>query len=134
MRVKPADAGFTLVEVVVAFVVAALVLVAAMQLFGGAFDGSARAERMTIALIAAESTMDSVGSAIPMEVGTQRGTLESGLNWQVTMRPYGGLPATTLDRLPVAAFDVEVQVGWAGSTRDQVNLRTVKVTKRAGNE
>ncbi len=66
MRAKRPDAGFTLVEVVVAFVVAALVMVAALRLFGGAFDGSARAERLTRALIAAESTMDSIGTAIPL--------------------------------------------------------------------
>ena len=73
MRIKRPDAGFTLIEVVVAFVVAALVLVAAMRLFGGAFDGSARAARMSIALVGAESTMESVGTAIPFKLGTQPG-------------------------------------------------------------
>ena len=134
MRIKRPDAGFTLIEVVVAFVVAALVLVAAMRLFGGAFDGSARAERMSVALVGAESTMESVGTAIPFKLGTQRGLLQSGLSWQTTITPYTGLSATSLGRLPVAAFDVEVRVRWAGSDRDSVTLRTLKIAKRAGNE
>ncbi|MEK9944677.1 MAG: prepilin-type N-terminal cleavage/methylation domain-containing protein [Alphaproteobacteria bacterium] len=134
MRAKRPDAGFTLVEVVVAFVVAALVMVAALRLFGGAFDGSARAERLTRALIAAESTMDSIGTAIPLEIGTQRGTVQPGLSWQATVAPYAGLSETTMGRLPVAAFAVEVRVRWADSDRDGVTLETIKVTKRAGNE
>lgn len=134
MRIRRPDAGFTLVEVVVAFVVAALVLVAAMQLFGGAFDGSAGAERITRALVAAESTMESVGAAIPFKLGTQRGTVQPGLSWEATIAPYTGLPLTTMDRLPVTVFTVEVRVQWDGSSRDGVTLRTVKVAKRAGNE
>ena len=134
MRTTRPDAGFSLVEVVVAFVVAALVLVAAMRLFGGAFDGSARAERISIALIGAESTMESVGTAIPFMLGTQRGYLQPGLSWQATIAPYTGLSATSLGRLPVAAFDVEVRMRWDGSDRDSVTLRTLKVAKREGNE
>jgi len=134
MRTKRLDAGFTLVEVVVAFVIAALVLVAAMRSFGGAFDASARAERMSIALVGAESTMESVGTAIPFMLGTQRGFLQPGLSWQTTITPYTGLPVTSLDRLPVAAFDVEVRMRWDGSDRDSVTLRTLKVAKREGNE
>ena len=134
MRTKRPDAGFTLVEVVVAFVVAALVLVAAMQLFGGAFDSSKRAERMSVALIGAESTMESVGTSIPLVLGTQRGFLRPGLSWQAIIEPYSGLSATSLGRLPVAAFDVEVRVGWDGLDSHSVSLRTLKVTKLAGNE
>jgi len=134
MRAKRPEAGFTLIEVVVAFVVAALVMVAAMRLFGGAFAGSARAERMSIALVGAESTMESIGTAIPFKPGTQRGALQAGLSWQATMTPYSGLSATSLDRLPVTAFEVEVRVRWDGSDRDAVTLRTLKIAKRAGNE
>ena len=134
MRAERPDAGFTLVEVVVAFVVAALVLVAAMRLFGGAFDGSARAERMSIALIGAESTMDSVGTAIPLMLGTRRGFLRPGLSWQTIIEPYTGLSATSLGRLPVAAFNVEVQVRWDRLDRYSVTLRTLKIAKRASNE
>ena len=134
MRAKRPDAGFTLIEVVVAFVVAALVLVAALRLFGGAFDGSARAERLTRALIAAESTMDSVGAAIPLTIGTQRGTIQPGLSWQAIITPYGGLSETTMSLLPVVAFTVEVQVRWADRDRDGVTLETIKVSRRAGND
>ena len=134
MRAERPDAGFTLVEVVVAFIIAALILVAAMRLFGGAFDGSTRAERMSIALIGAGATMESVGTAIPLILGTQRGSLRPGLSWQTIIEPYTGLSATSLGRLPVAAFDVEVKVRWDRLDHYSVTLRTLKVAKRAGNE
>ena len=88
MFTKRPEAGFSLVEVVVAFVITGLVLVAALRLFGGAFDGSARAERLTLALVAAESTLESFGTALPLRPGTHRGDAGPGMSWRAEVERY----------------------------------------------
>jgi len=126
------DAGFTLIEVVVAFVVAALVVVAALQLFGGAFDGSARAERLSRALIAAESRMAAVGVTVPLRTGEERGDGPGGTTWRTSIAPYEADPALDADTLPVRAYEVTVTVGWQSGSSDAVTLRTVKIGPRGG--
>ncbi len=134
MSARRSEVGFSLIEVVVAFVIAALVLVAAMRLFGGAFDGSARAERMTLALVAAESTLGTFGASLPLRPGTQRGDLGDGMSWVAQVQPYAGLTDESLERLAVRAYDVSVTVQWDRHQRDSVTLRTLKLIKRADNE
>ncbi|NQV79785.1 MAG: prepilin-type N-terminal cleavage/methylation domain-containing protein [Alphaproteobacteria bacterium] len=134
MSAKRSEFGFSLIEVVVAFVIAALVLVAAMRLFGGAFEGSARAERMTLALVAAESTLGTFGASLPLRPGMQSGDLGEGMSWIAKVQPYTGLPDESLERLPVQAYDVSVTVRWDRHQRDSVTLRTLKLIKRADNE
>ncbi len=121
------DEGFTLIEVVVAFVVAALVVVAALQLFGGAFDGSARAERLTRALIAAESRMAEVGVASPLQEGSTSGDITGGLVWRTVIAPNRSLDRRSAEGLPLQAYDVEVTVGWKDRATDSVTLRSLKV-------
>jgi len=134
MFTKRPEAGFSLVEVVVAFVITGLVLVAALRLFGSAFDGSARAERLTLALVAAESTLESFGTALPLRPGTYRGDAGPGMSWRAEVERYRGLPDDSLARLPVQGYAVQVTVVWDRHARDSVTLRTLKVAKRPGNE
>jgi general secretion pathway protein I len=123
------DAGFTLIEVVVAFVIAALVMVAALQLFGGAFDGSARAERLTRNLVAAESTLSEIGITLPLRVGEQRGTTAIGQSWVARIQPHNGLPADADDRIAVRVLDVTVTVSGSDGA-EPVTLRTLKLAPR----
>lgn len=134
MFAKRPEAGFSLVEVVVAFVITGLVLVAALRLFGGAFDGSDRAERLTLALVSAESTLEAFGTALPLRAGTQRGDAGDGMSWRAEVQRYRGLSVEDLARLPVQAYDIQVTVAWDRHPRDSVTLRTLKVSKRDGNE
>ena len=73
---------------------------------------------MSIALIGAESTMEFGWHGHPIDAGyADAVSFRPGLSWQTIIAPYTGLSATSLGRLPVAAFNVEVQdaVGPLGS-------------------
>lgn len=123
------ERGFTLIEVVVAFVIAALVVVAALQVFGGAFDGSARAEQLTRALVAAESKISEVGVTIPLEAGEHRG-VSGGMSWTARIEPSDGLGADNARRAPLRAYEVTVAVTGTGFRPATVTLQTLKVGPR----
>ncbi len=122
--------GFTLVEVVVALAIVAVLGAVIMQTLGASLRGQDRAERMTIAVLVAESKMAEVGASIPLVAGSLRGTA-ADVPWQIRIVPYRGLPAPTLAIAPVLAYEVEVAAEWASGRDDRVVLRTVRLAPRA---
>ena len=88
----PRQAGFTLLEVLVAFVIAALAL---GVLFQGAIEGLAAvrlADRSSEALSRARSHLAAVGHGIPLRAQTQQGEDGSGFSWSLSMRPLATAP------------------------------------------
>lgn len=80
---KSGDAGFTLLEVLVAFVIAALAL---GVLFEGAVEGirSARiADRTQEAMSRAESHLATIGHGVALAPSTQEGEDGSGFHWSL---------------------------------------------------
>src|ERR1700712_52884 len=89
---QPRDAGFTLLEVLVAFVIAALAL---GVLFQGAMEGLGAvhlADRTTEALSRARSHLAAVGHGIPLRTQTQQGEDGSGFSWSLAIRPLESAP------------------------------------------
>ncbi|MBM3505303.1 MAG: prepilin-type N-terminal cleavage/methylation domain-containing protein [Alphaproteobacteria bacterium] len=127
MRAEPS--GFTLVEVLVALVLTALAGAAVMQLLGASIRGQDRAERLTLATLVAESKMAEVGASISLRPGTLQGS-DTGIDWEVRVAPYAGLPPERLSALPVRAFAVEVVTRWANGRDDRVVLRTIRLGPR----
>ncbi len=78
--------GFTLLEVMVAFVVASLVLGAAYRTISGASEAALRADAALAALTAAEAALARVGAEIPLVPGETR-IAEAGLVALVEIRP-----------------------------------------------
>lgn len=66
------DGGFTLLEILVAFVIVALVLGASYQSFSTGSDAILRTQDRLAALGIAESVMQRVGTEIALEPGRQR--------------------------------------------------------------
>lgn len=125
----PADratAGFTLIEILVAFTVAALLLAALYQIFSTGLRSSASAENYANAVLLAESGLDALaGSAIAVGQTTDR---ISGYERTTIIRPRPELePANT--QVALKLYEVEVRVAW----RDGVRERSVSLsTLRAG--
>ena len=123
------DAGFSLIEVLVALAITASVFLVASRLYGSALGATARSEQMTQAALAAESKLAELGVIEPLRVGRTEGRT-SDYRWTSEIRDYAGLSAETQERLPVRAYEVIVTVAWGASETAAVSIRSVKLGPR----
>ncbi len=120
------QAGFTLLELLVAFAILAVAMAATLQAFSGGLDAARRTESASEALAAARSLLDRVGTEIPIEPGRYRGGEERGTSWSIRIERRN----SPLDRLAqperfYALFDVMVTAAVPGS--EPVSLATVRL-------
>ena len=82
-------AGFSLLEVLAAFVILALVATALFRLFSGSLSNASAAEEWSRALLLAESQLDMAASAQPLKESTDRGTDSTGtIQWETSIVAY----------------------------------------------
>ena len=110
------ERGFTLLEVLVAFVIAALAL---GVLYGGTVSGlrAARtAGRYEEAVSRARSRLATVGHGTLLAPGDRRGDDGGGFRWRVRVAPVATAPAasgTDAAAGPhIGLFDVSVAISW----------------------
>ena len=127
------EAGFTLLEVLVAFVIAALAL---GVLFRGSIEGLASvrlADRTTEAVTLARSHLAAVGHGIPLRTQTQEGNDGNGYTWRLAIRPLTSAaladPGTDpLHPQRVTLYEVRITESWDGP---QGPRGTTLLTRRA---
>ena len=111
--------GFTLLEVLVAFVLAAIGIVALIQAFAGGLRNLGKMDEYVMAAMVAESRLAEVGILYPVAEGEMEGVEEGGkYRWPVLVSPYedpDGLVVAT-EQSP-GLFLVDVEVSWAGARR-----------------
>jgi len=113
-----ADAGFTLLEVMIAFAIAAL----ALGTFYGGVAGGVRtagvAAHYEAALARAQSRLAATGGAARLIPGDTSGDDGGGYTWRVQIRqtasaPFAGLPPDAARTAPRAAlFALSVTIAW----------------------
>jgi prepilin-type N-terminal cleavage/methylation domain-containing protein len=81
------EAGFTLVEVVVAFAIVAMVLAGLYSLMAGALRGEAGAAVRNQALAAARAHLESIGIEQPLTAGETTGVYATGVPWRLAIEP-----------------------------------------------
>jgi general secretion pathway protein I len=102
LRIAASAKGFTLLEIVIAFSIAAISMTVLMKVFSTALDVTRRAGGITQATLIAQSKLAAVGSAFALEDGGQAGEEQGGAyRWQLTISPYE-VPVTTSPDAPVA--------------------------------
>jgi general secretion pathway protein I len=131
-------AGFSLLEVLVAFVIVALVATALFRLFGGALNNASAADDWSRALLVAESRLALAASASPLRESSEQGTENEGrIRWETRVAAYV-TPDTSpdleraADTMPTKLFRVTVDVHFPsdnGGDRS-VALSTVKIGAR----
>jgi general secretion pathway protein I len=104
------DAGFTLVEVLVALAMLSVGLALVMSLFSTGLSRTGMAERVAGAVVLAQSLMAQVGNSIPLRTETRDGTEANGYRWRLAMQPYRSAPGG--DARPVELYQVSVEIGW----------------------
>ncbi|MGF1631831.1 MAG: prepilin-type N-terminal cleavage/methylation domain-containing protein [Kiloniellaceae bacterium] len=123
------EAGFTLLEVLVAFAIFALSFAALLQIFSGGLSNAAVADRALIALGHAESLLVRAGVEQPLAEGTRSGTLPDGMSWQESTARYSD--TQTLASPPPSGmqpYSVTVTVTWRDGRRTRdVTLTTLRL-------
>ena len=122
-----AQSGFVLLEVLIAAVIATLTLITVFHIYSTAFSGSARTERVTIALLAAESKMAALGVTEALQPGSSGGQLDGGYSWSTDIRPYEGLSGTDSATSSIKAYEVEVTVSWGRDAGQRITLSSLRL-------
>ncbi len=110
--------GFSLLEVLVAFAILALVGTALFRLFSGGLGNAAAADDYSRAVLVAESVLAEAASAQPLREGTAQGTADDGrIEWTAQVAPYsppGVNPDTERgsDTIALRLFRVSVDVAF----------------------
>jgi general secretion pathway protein I len=80
--------GFTLIEVLVAFAIAALLLVPLLHLISLGIGTFGNAQNYATATLWAESALADAGMQEPIAEGTQSGDLPQHIHWEMSIERY----------------------------------------------
>ncbi len=120
VRRKYSQDGFSLLEILVAFVVMGLVVGTLLQLFGTSMRNVALADEYSFAVQVAESRLQSVGTAIKVEQGSESGTEEgTPYRWLVSMEPVELHEDQDDFSLTIQPYQVNVVVSWESNGRNR---------------
>ncbi len=122
--------GFSLLEVLVAFIILAMALGVLMRIFSGGLGNIGMAEHYSKAVTIAEMKLAAVGIESPLAESDDAGE-EQGYTWRVSVHRYGEA-ASPLEAAAqtIDLYQVEVAVNWDETATKPRSLRLV--TLRAG--
>lgn len=130
---KQACRGFSLLEVLVAFIILSLALGVLMRIFSGGLGNIGAAEHYSRAVAIAESQLAAAGIESPLTEGENAGEMENGYTWRTSVRRYDA-DEQPLEGvvLPVDLYQVEVTVNWDHTATTPRTLRfvTLRATPR----
>jgi general secretion pathway protein I len=120
--------GFSLLEVLVAFVILALVGTVIYRLFGASLNNAGLADDYSRAAVYAESRLATAAVDLPLHETSDQGTSDDGhYAWSTKVESYVA-PGTTADQdrlaqmLPMRLFRLTVTVTWPGAPGSERSL------------
>jgi prepilin-type N-terminal cleavage/methylation domain-containing protein len=116
---RQGEAGFTLIEVLVAFLIASLVLTAAVQTTAAGLRQMRAAGEVRVATMHAQSALARLGADIPVQPGTLEARTPDGFVLRIVVRALPGAPRAT-----VTPHTASISVAKEGSERS-VSLETI---------
>jgi len=125
-RGRRGSGGFTLLEVMLAFVIFALSFATVLEIMAGSMRSVRRASDDTEVALLAQSVMDLVGTEIPIEEGQYSGTGMDRYQWQLGVYLYesGGDDVSTQELAEMSGIElyrVDLDIDWE-TGRNQRNL------------
>lgn len=111
MAAESGREGFTLIEVLVAFVVFAGSLGLLLQLFSGSLRQSNVSDGYSRATQLAESRLAAVGIVETIETGERNGRFDERFRWTLVTQPYAEESAN-FETLSIRPYRVTVTVSW----------------------
>jgi general secretion pathway protein I len=135
------DRGFTLLEVVIAFAIAALALGVMFKAAIGGMSAVGTAGRYEEAISRAKSHLAAVGRDGPLSAGETQGDDGSAYRWRIRIVQVAAITQNTNPLTPFAQasfrkptlYSVEVGISWSESGRSrEVLLQTQRIGAPAG--
>lgn len=122
---RRAEAGFTFIELLIAFVIAAGGLTVLFQLLSGNMTGLSRAQAREHATLIAQSRLAELQTTPTLAPGSLQGQADNRFSWAATVQPYGpSLTSRHGKAIPLYALGVTVR--WRdGASVQQVSLNTL---------
>jgi prepilin-type N-terminal cleavage/methylation domain-containing protein len=121
------QAGFTLIEALVAFAILGLSFAALFAGIGGAARGERSAQFQLRATRFARSRLEELGVATPIRPGVVENE-NSEFAWRLALWPYGG------PQVAVRAYWAQITVRPAGTNSPSVTLTTMKTLQAIENQ
>ena len=120
--------GFSLLEVLVAFVILSISLGVLLQVFATGLRNAGTADDYTQATLYAESILAAIGRETPLSEGQHSGPINDRFSCRSTVAPYtDDMPDP--EKTHVRAYRVEVEVFWDGLAQTRsVMLETLRLT------
>lgn len=124
--------GFTLLEVLLAFVVFALSFATVLEILAGSMRATARARNYSEAALLAQSLMDMVGTDIPLMEGNVAGEAPGGYRWELAISTYQPLSENDYsvelaEMTGTLLYWVDLDLEWGQEPRTrQVHFSTVR--------
>ncbi|MES9963134.1 MAG: prepilin-type N-terminal cleavage/methylation domain-containing protein [Candidatus Sedimenticola sp. 20ELBAFRAG] len=123
------ERGFTLLEVLVAFVILVMSLSVLFRIFSGGLQNLERSEQYNFALVLAESRIADAVSGQQLIEGESSGETENGMRWVRRVEPYTPWEEEKVLSVPVRAYQVSVDVSWGSVVKPrQLSLSTVRLS------
>ncbi|MGB5454656.1 MAG: type II secretion system protein [Gammaproteobacteria bacterium] len=121
--------GFSLIEILVAFMILAMSLTVIFRIFSGGLRNVALSEDYARAVLVAEAQLSAIGISEPLEQGVSSGEWGKRFRWERVIENYQ--PWEQQDKqlsARVLAYQVTVNVDWehAGRSR-QISLSSVRL-------
>lgn len=141
-RSRQSCRGFTLLEVMLAFVIFALSFATVLEIMAGSMRSVRRASDDTEVALFAQSIMDLVGTEIPVEEGEYSGTGMDRYEWQLFLTLYDsvgedteGVSTIELAELSgIELYRVDLDVDWETGRRHRAfhfsTIRSVLADRR----
>lgn len=129
-RLPQRQTGFTLLEVLVAFVLAAIGIVALIQAFAGGLRNLGKMDEYVMAAMVAESRLAEVGILYPVAVDEMEGVEEGDkYHWRISVSQFEDPDGLTLmpEQTP-NLYLVEIDVNWdSGRKPGSFRLESLRV-------
>lgn len=135
IRGRQRSRGFTLLEVMLAFVIFALSFATVLEIMAGTIRSVGRASEDTEVALMAQSLMDLVGTEIPIEEGEYSGTGMDRYQWEMGITLYDtgaqagdeGMSTQELaDLSGIELYRVDLYVDWeAGRRQRELHFSTI---------
>jgi general secretion pathway protein I len=132
IKSKSAQGGFTLIEVLLAFVVFALSFTLVLEILSGAMRNTLRAKQNTEVALIAQSVMDQVGLDIRLEAGATSSGEVGDYSWVVNVDPWDA-PGENVyfvelgELTGIDLLEIEFLISWGSGSTERFNrFTTVK--------
>jgi len=120
--------GFTLVEILVAFAIAGVLMTLLLRVLSGGLDSTGQSSAEVSAVLAAQSALDELGRSIPLRDGQEQSSDRDRFHVSTSVHRYSeGITADT-STLYSVPYEVAVTVSWREGRRDRsISLRSLRL-------